>query len=76
MELLQITPSNKSIILELFNKEIDEKGFIIEKKTKKRLKCPYSKQAIHSEDFSILPGSAIFVNNLAYCFAEHITTHS
>lgn len=75
MEFLQVTNSNKEVILELFNKEIDQEGFIIEKKSGKRIICPYSQQEIHSDSFSILPGSATFVNNLSYCFAEHITTY-
>jgi len=75
MEYVQITPSNKETILELFSKAVDDEGYVVEKKTGKRLVCPYSKQEIHSDVFSILPGSATFVNNLSYCFAEHITTH-
>ncbi len=75
MEFLQINSSNKEVILELFNKAIDNDGFIVEKKTNNKIICPYSKELIHSDSFSILPGSAIFVNNLSYCFAEHITTH-
>ena len=75
MEHLQVTPSNKETILELFSKSTDEEGFIVEKKSGKRIVCPYSKQEIHSDTFSVLPGSATFVNNISYCFAEHITTH-
>ena len=75
MEYLQVTSSNKKTILELFSKDTDSNGFIIEKKSGKRVICPYSKQEIHSDSFSILPGSATFVNNMSYCFAEHITTH-
>lgn len=75
MEFLQVTPSNKEVILELFSKQIDKEGFIIEKKSGNRIICPYSKQEIRSDNFSILPGSATFVNNFSYCFAEHVTTH-
>lgn len=75
MKFLQVTPSNKETILELFSKDIDKEGFIIEKKSGKRIICPYSKQEIQSDSFSILPGSATFVNNMSYCFAEHIATH-
>lgn len=75
MEFLQVNSSNKEVILELFNKFIDKEGFIVEKKNGVRVVCPYSKEEIHSDSFSILPGSATFVNNKSYCFAEHITTH-
>lgn len=72
MKTIQITELNKGAILELFSKEIDKDKFIIEKKTKKRIICPYSKEAIKVDDFSILPGSAIFVNNYPYCFTEYL----
>ena len=75
MKYLQINDVNKDVILELFSKAVDEEGLIIEKKTGKKLICPYSKQNIHINDFSILPGSATFVNNKIYCFAEHIASH-
>ncbi len=75
MEFLQVNPSNKRVILELFSKVMDKEGFILEKKSGKRIVCPYSKKEIHSDSFSILPGSSTFVNNISYCFAEHITTH-
>lgn len=76
MKYIQINESNKNVILELFNKSTDDGGFIIENKTKKRLVCPYSKQHIMVTNFSILPGSATFVNNKAYCFAEHIVSQN
>jgi len=75
MKYLQVNEPNKDIILELFNKGIDKEGFIIERKTGKRLLCPYSNMNIKINDFSILPGTATFVNNRAYCFAEHIASH-
>lgn len=76
MEYLQITEDNAKIILELFNKDTDKDGFIVDKKTGKKIKCPYSKKPVHYKDFSILPGSAIFVNNTAYCFAQYRVAHS
>ncbi len=75
MKYLQIDESNKDIILELFSKDVDKEGFIINRKTGIRLVCPYSKMNIEVNDFSILPGTATFVNNHAYCFAEHIASH-
>ena len=72
MKYLQVNDSNKDVILELFGKSLDDEGFIIEKKNKNKLICPYSKEHIRGNSFSILPGSATFVNNYPYCFAEHI----
>lgn len=75
MEYIKIDNNNKTTILELFNKETDAEGFIIEKRTKKRLVCPYTRENIHSTSFSILPGTATFVNNTFHSFAQHLATH-
>lgn len=71
MKYFQINDSNRGTILELFDKDTDTEGYIIEKETGKKLKCPYSNENIKLSDFSILPSSAIFVNNKSYCFSEH-----
>ncbi len=71
MEYIQINISNKETILELFGKKTDEFGYITSPEGK-RLMCPYSNEPIHKDNFSILPGSAIFVNNRPFCFAEHL----
>ena len=72
METIEITEENKPAILELFNKTIDDEGYLVEKTTNMRLVCPYSNQHIKADDFSVLPGSAIFVTNQYYCFAEYL----
>lgn len=71
MKYIRVSNSNKNVILDLFNKSVDSEGFIVEKGTNNKLVCPYSKQLIKEDSFSILPGSAIFVNNRAYCFSMH-----
>ena len=75
MKFIQINQENKNAILELFGKTVDNEGFIIEKMTGKRLICPYSEEIIKVDNFSILPGSATFVNNKSFCFAEHMVSH-
>jgi len=76
MEYLQITEDNVKTILELFDKDVDKKGFIIYKNSGKLVKCPYTNKPIHHKNFSILPGSAIFVNNDAYSFAGYRVQYS
>ena len=76
MEFLNIDDDNVNTILELFNKSRDKEGFVIEKRTGKKIECPYTKRFIHYKNFSILPGSATFVNNEIYSFAEHFVRHN
>ncbi len=75
MQYLEINDENKKVILELFDKGIDEEGYIVDGVTGQRVICPYTKEQITSDDFSILPGSATFVKNKSYSFAEHIAGH-
>lgn len=73
--VLEVTKENLDSILDLFDKKKDSEGFIIEKSSGKVVICPYSGKKVHSGSFSILPGSATFVNNFPYCFAEHMSSH-
>jgi|GEM_PF-1896041 len=70
MEYIQVTEKNKDSILGLFRKAVDTEGYIIDTKNKKRLVCAHTKKNIPANDFSILPGSAVFVNNSYYAFAK------
>jgi len=72
MEHLEITEENKDTILELFDKDVDDDGHIIEKATGAKLICPYTEEPVKKDDFSILPGSSTFVNNDPTVFVEHI----
>jgi len=72
MEYIQITESNRYVVLELFSKSTDKDEVIIKERTGKRIVCPYTKQNISIKNFSILPETATFVNNKSYSFAEHI----
>ena len=72
MKYIQVTDANAGTILELFSKKTDAEGYIVEAKTNKRLVCPYTNKHIHVASFSILPGSATFVNNIPHAFAEHM----
>ncbi|MFA4855245.1 MAG: hypothetical protein WC634_01485 [archaeon] len=75
MEIIKIDESNREAILDLFSKSIDNEGYITEKKTGKKLVCPYSNKHIKIADFSVIPGTATFVNNHYYCFSEHLAKH-
>jgi hypothetical protein len=73
MEYLQISEENREDILEMFDKTTDKEGFIIDKRTKKRIKCQFSKEEINIKDnFSILPGSSIFIKNNDLSFARYL----
>ncbi len=76
METIEINTTNRDSILEMLGKKVDSDGYIIEKRTKKRLECPYSKEPIGIENFSIMPGSFVFINNYSFCFTEHMAKYN
>lgn len=76
MDAIEINDNNVHSILDMLNKKIDSDGYIVEKKSDKRVKCPYSKESIHHTKFSIMPGSFIFINNYSYCFTEHMAKYN
>ena len=72
MEIIKIDKSNINALLELFEKDLDKEGYITEKKSGEKVICPYSGEPVNADDFSIIPGSATFVNNYYYCFSEYL----
>lgn len=64
------------MVLELYNKEIDESGRIIDKNIKEVEKDPYSNEEITKDNFAgVLVGSKIFVTKNTASFAEHISKY-
>lgn len=73
MELLEINDANIDILLEQFNKEIDEEGYIIDKETRERVRCRYTNKELKKETLGgILPGSDIFIEDSDIAYAEYI----
>ncbi|MFH1788264.1 MAG: hypothetical protein ABH834_02645 [Candidatus Altiarchaeota archaeon] len=75
MDVIEINNKNFSSILNLLGKEINDEGYIADKKNKKVEICPYSKEPVSAKNFSIMPGSFVFINNYAYCFTEHMARY-
>jgi len=73
MNFIQITRNNKEEIIELLNKKTDGQGFIIDKQKGNKVKCRYTREYINIKDnFSILPGSTIFIKNNDIAFAKYL----
>ena len=73
MELLEITSDNVDVLLEQFNKELDNEGFIIDKDTKQKVLCRYTNRAIKKDSLGgILPGSNIFIEDSDIAYAGYI----
>lgn len=73
MQLLEINSRNTEFILELFDKELDHEGFIIDKETKQKVICRYTNNPIKKETLGgVLPGSNIFIEDSDIAYAGYV----
>lgn len=60
-------------ILEAFDREVDEEGYIIDPETGEREVVPGSNQEIHIDDFSgVEKGSVLFLNDDFTTLVDHV----
>ena len=76
MDIIELNDRNISTILELLDKKVNDEGYIVEKQNNKLVICPYSKEPILADNFSIMPGSFVFINNYPFCFTEHVAKYN
>lgn len=73
MELLEINDSNIDLLLQQFNLEVDEIGYIIDKETKERVSCRYTGRDIKKDNLGgILPGSNIIIEDSDIAFSGYV----
>lgn len=74
-EIVEITDDNRQNVIALFEKEVDENGYIIEPGTGERLECPYTETKVHSENFAVVSdpatGDPVFIKPTPYAFVLH-----
>ncbi len=63
MKTIVFSEDVKEFVFEVFNKSVDEDGYIVEKGNKSRVITPAGEH-VPSKDFAaIIPGSEVFVTN-------------
>lgn len=75
VEVMDLENRDKETVLDLFDKDTDDEGYIIHKKTGERYEDPYQKKPVHEDNFTVMPGSAIFVRSEPASIVAHRATH-
>lgn len=74
-KVLDIEDTDKDTILDIFNKSTDDEGYIVHKESGDRYEDPYQKKPVHVDNFTVMPGSAIFVRSEPASIIAHRATH-
>jgi len=73
MEIIRITKENVEDVISTFGMIIDESGFIIDPKTKKRVKCKYTGRELTKKTLGgVLPGSLVFIEDSDEAYSRYI----
>jgi hypothetical protein len=71
IKLVQLGNDERISVLKKLGHDLDNDGYVLEKKSKNRLICKYSKEVIHINNAAILPGSLIIINANPITMAEY-----
>ncbi len=75
ISFVEMNDAERKLLLDILDFEIDEEGFIVDKKTKRHYICPLSKTKVPISSSSILPGSTIVLNTSALTLSEYFTRY-
>jgi hypothetical protein len=71
LKLIQLGNDDRISVLKKLGYNLDNEGYVLQKKSKERLICKYSKEVIHINNAAILPGSLIVINANPVTMAEY-----
>lgn len=75
ISFIEMNDEERTLLLDILDYEVDEDGFVVDKKTKKHYICPVSKTKVPISSSSILPGSTIILNTSALTLSEYFTRY-
>ncbi len=68
-----IGDTEKELLLDILNFDVDENGIIIERGTGSPHICPITREKVRFNDASILPGSTVLINTSAISLSEYFS---
>jgi len=74
--LVQLNINERIKVLDKLGYIVNEKGNIVNKSTKKGLKCKYGGDNVHINTAAILPGSLLIINATPLTMAEYFVEYS
>ena len=75
ISFIETNEEERRLLLDILDFEVDEGGFVVDKKTKRHYICPVSKTKVPISSSSILPGSTIILNTSALTLSEYFSRY-
>ena len=75
LKLVQLSNEDRIKALSKLGYIINEEGYVIDKSTKKEVRCKYSEEKVHINTAAILPGSLLVINATPLTMAEYFVEH-
>ncbi|MBU3902430.1 MAG: hypothetical protein KKE04_03570 [Candidatus Thermoplasmatota archaeon] len=69
----ELEDEEKKLLLDTLGFEVNKKGVIVEKESKKPCLCPITDKMVHFENASILPGSTTIINTSPFTLTEYFS---
>lgn len=70
---MELNNREKKLFLDILGFEVDKKGLVVEKESKKPCICPITDEQVYFKNASILPSSTIIINTSALTLAEYFS---
>lgn len=75
ISFIEMNDTERELLLDILNYEVDKEGFVVDKRTKRHHICPMSNTKVRINDSSILPGSTIIINTSALTLSEYFSRY-
>lgn len=75
ISFIELNEEERKLFLDILEYQVDQEGFIVDKKTNKHYICPLSKSKVPLSSSSILPGSTIILNTSALTLSEYFSRY-
>lgn len=73
MKVLELNNKNIPLVLEAFGKLVNDDGYIVDRKTKKIVRCKFTNRKLTADNIGgVLPGSEIFIEDSDIAYARYI----
>lgn len=75
ISFIELNDAERKALLDVLDYEVDEEGFVVNKRTKKPHICPFSNTKVPLSSSSILPGSTVIINTSALTLSEYFSRY-
>ncbi len=76
IKMISVGNSDRLKLLKNIGYDVDDEGYVFNKKTGEQIKCRYGKDKVHIDTAGVLPGSIIMINTNPITLAEYFVEFS